>query len=84
MKAFVAFLLFVAVAVAFPTGEPEEPPKELQAEIKGQKALLAIEGNPKGDSGESVAERAKRDIIISYPYYYSYPLYRTKTLIYYL
>ena len=80
MKVFVAFLLFAAVAAAFPTGEPEEPPKEMEAKIKDQKALLATEGNPKGDRGESEAERAKRDIIIEYPYYYSYPLYRTRTI----
>lgn len=82
MKVFVAFLLFVAVAVAFPTGEPEEVPREMQVKMQEQRALLAFEGDSKGDKGESEAERAKRDIIISYPYYYSYPFYRTRTIYY--
>lgn len=79
MKVFV-FMLFIAIAVAFPSGESETAAQpELQTEQmkEEQNALLAAEGNPKGDNEESEAERAKRTIIFGYgwPYAYSYPFY---------
>lgn len=79
MKVFV-FMLFIAIAVAFPSGESDTAAKpELMTEQKQeeQNALLAAEGNPKGDNEESEAERAKRTILLGYgfPYAYSYPFY---------
>lgn len=87
MKVFV-FMLFVAVAVAFPSGESEYMPHpEMQPELKGeQNDLLAVEGNPKGDNTET--ERAKRTVFVgawpfaySYPYAYAYPFVRTKVIV---
>lgn len=77
MKVFVC-LLFVAAAVAFPSGKSEpDPHPEMQPELKKeqQNDLLAIEGNPKGDNKETDAERAKRDIYIEFPGESSYSYY---------
>lgn len=79
MKVFV-FLLFVAVAVAFPSGENEfESHAEMQPEMKKveQNDLFAVEGNPKGDNAETNAERPKRTIFIGggWPYFYSWPYF---------
>lgn len=84
MKVFV-FLLCIAAAVAFPSGEnAAEPHSELQPEMKKEElqALLAVEGNPKGDNKETDAERDKRFIFIGWPAVYAYPaVVRSKVIV---
>ena len=79
MKVFLALFFLAAVAVAFPSGEPEpKPPTEVQTEMKKeeQNTLFEVEGDPKGDNvKESEAERKKRFIFFGLPVVYSYPYY---------
>ena len=81
MKAFLLFITFAAVTVAFPSGEPvPDAHMEMLTEMKKeeQNTLLAVEGNPKGDNvEENEAERGKRHIIVGYPWpvAYSYPIH---------
>lgn len=94
MKVFFVFMLSIAVALAFPTGESEsQPQSELQPELKKeeQNTLLSAEGDPKGDNAESAAERAKRFIFVgawpiaySYPVVYSYPAVTSTKVISYI
>ena len=57
MKILYLFATFVAVAVAFPSGETQ---RELQTDEKN--TLHSVEANPLDDKTENNAERAKRFI----------------------
>lgn len=83
MKVFAVFVLFIAVAAAFPSAESQAETKpELQPEQhqEQQNTFYAVEGNPKGDNvEENEAERAKRHIFFS-KFFYPWPVAYTSVV----
>lgn len=83
MNVLYMFVIFVGVAVAFPSGESEpktQPELQPEQQTEQKNTLHSVEANPSGDKMDSEAERAKRFIfpfisVVASPLVYSPVVY---------